>query len=306
MLVWGRNATLPGNHGVPVIDVLVFLGAGIGNGKIWRESKGLAFSFVMALPPLLIFMLTLIAFLPFNGLQDELLYQLQDMLPSSVYNPLADTINDVMGHKHTSMLSIGFVLAIIFAANSMHGMMMYFSTRSENTGMERRRFPKRYAICIGLVFLLYLMVVVALVLLIGYKFILMWLFHHGWLVPGSLTHWIISVGRWIIIIFMGMLTITTIYYVIPTKKFRVGFFSIGAVFALGMFILLSFGFRWWLANFNQYNLLYGSIGTVLVIMLWLFLNSLVLMLGYELNVAIIDGSVRGSNARLQKRINNKQ
>lgn len=290
MLNYGiHNISLPGNKGVPIYDVVSYLLRGIGQGDLWRASKGLAFSFLMALPPLLIFIFTLIAFLPFDGLQDELLLQLSAIIPNKIFEPLSNTINDVMGHKHTSLLSIGFVLSIILAANAMHGMMMYFSDRS----MERRKFIVRYPMCIGLVFMLYLMVVLVLVFLIGYKSILLWMFRKGLLIPGSFTHLAIGIGRWIILIGMGLLTLTSIYYIIPMSKHRVGFFSSGAVFALGMFILLSWGFRIYMVHFNQYNLLYGSIGTVLVIMLWLFLNCLVIMLGYELNVAIADGRLSG-------------
>lgn len=296
-----HNVSLPGNKGVPIYDVVTYLLRGIGQGDLWRASKGLAFSFLMALPPLLIFMFTLIAFLPFNGLQNELLFQLHTLLPHAVYDRLADTINDVMGHKHTSLLSIGFFASIILAANAIHGMMMYFSDR----GKERRTFIRRYPICIMMVFLLYIMVVLVLVLLIGYKSILGYLFQKGILVPGSLSFIAVNIGRWVILIIMGLLTITSIYYIIPMKKERVGFFSSGAVFAMAMFILLSYGFRIYVTNFNQYNLLYGSIGTILVIMLWLFLNSLVLMMGYELNVAISTGKV-GNKGQSRHRLINYQ
>ena len=144
-----HNVSLPGNKGVPLYDVVSYLLRGIANGDLWRASKGLAFSFLMALPPLLIFMFTLIAFLPFDGLQDELLFQLQHIIPDKVFEPLANTINDVMGHKHKSLLSIGFVASIILAANAVHGMMMYFSDRSK----ERRKFLIRYPLCIMMVFL---------------------------------------------------------------------------------------------------------------------------------------------------------
>lgn len=284
---WVHNVSLPGNKGVPLYDVVAYILKGIADGNIWRASKGLAFSFLMAVPPLLIFMFTLIAFLPFNGLQDELLFQLHQLVPQAIYEPIANTINDVMGHKHTSLLSIGFVASIILAANAVHGMMMYFSDRNK----ERRTFIRRYPICIMLVFLLYFMVLLVLGTFIGYKFILRWLFSNGVLTPGSAAHILINIGRWVILIFMALLTLSLIYYVIPMKKQRVGFFSSGALFATIMFILLSWGFRVYLAHFNQYNLLYGSIGTVLVIMLWLFLNSLVIMLGYELNVAILNGTL---------------
>lgn len=288
-----HNVSLPGNKGVPLYDVVSYLLRGIANGDLWRASKGLAFSFLMALPPLLIFMFTLIAFLPFDGLQDELLFQLQHIIPDKVFEPLANTINDVMGHKHKSLLSIGFVASIILAANAVHGMMMYFSDRSK----ERRKFLVRYPLCIMMVFLLYFMVVLVLILLIGYKTILMWLFSHGLLDHGSFTHWVIGIGRWVILVAMALITLSAIYYIIPLKKQRVGFFSSGAVFATIMFILLSWGFKVYISNFNNYNLLYGSIGTVLVIMLWLFLNCLVIMLGYELNTAILNGTLQGHTVR---------
>lgn len=282
-----HNISLPGNKGVPLYDIITHLLRGIGQGDLWRASKGLAFSFLSALPPLLIFMFTLIAFLPVDGLQDELLWQLHDLIPEKFFNPVANTINDVMGHKHTSLLSIGFVSSIILAANAMHGMMMYFSDR----GRDRRKFVRRYVLCIALVFMLYMMVVLVLACFIGYRQIITYLFQHNILVPGSFTHIIIGIGRWIILVAAGLLTITSIYYLIPMKKERVGFFSSGAVFAMIMFILLSWGFRVYLVHFDQYNLLYGSIGTLLVVMLWLFLNCLVLMLGYELNVAISTGNI---------------
>lgn len=288
-----HNCSLPGNRNVPFYDVVSYLMRGIGDGQLWRASKGLAFSFLMAMPPLLIFVFSLIAFLPVAGFQDELLFQLSDLIPDRLFEPIAKTVNDVMGHKHTSLLSLGFIFSIILAANAVHGMMMYFSDRSH----EVRPFFIRYLICIGIVFVLYFAVIVMLALLLGYKTALIWLFQQGILIPGSLTHISIAVGRWIIIIAVGLFTLTFIYYLIPLKKSRVGFFSPGAVFALGLFLVLSWGFRIYLVHFDKYNLLYGSIGTLLLVMLWLLLNCMVLMMGYELNVAIVNGILGGKNSR---------
>ncbi len=296
-----HNVSLPGNKGVPIYDVTSYLLRGIANGDLWRASKGLAFSLLMALPPLLIFMFTLIAFLPVDGLQDELLMQLQALVPDKIFSPIANTVNDVMGHKHKSLLSIGFIASIILAANAMHGVMMYFSDRTK----EKRTFVKRYPICIMLVFLLYLMVILVLVLLIGYKSIMIWLLDKGVLIKGSFTFMLIHVGRWFILVMMALLTLSVLYYVIPMKKQRVGFFSSGAVFATIMFIVLSWGFRIYLAHFNQYNLLYGSIGTVLVMMLWLMLNCFVIMLGYELNTAILNGQLQNKKVHKFFNHNNK-
>ena len=288
-----HNFSPPGNRDVPLYDVVAYLMRGVFDGGLWRASKGLAYSFLMAMPPLLIFMFSLIAYLPVDGLQDEFLLQLRDLIPEKIFTPIAHTIDDVMGHKHTSLLSIGFVLSIILAANAVHGMMMYFSDRSH----EVRPFVRRYLVCIGIVFLLYVAVIVMLALLLGYKTTLIWLFRKGILVPGSFTHIVIAVGRWVIMIAVGLFTLMTIYYFIPMKKSRVGFFSPGAALALGLFILMSWGFRVYLVHFNRYNLLYGSIGTLLLILLWLLLNCMVLMMGYELNVAILSGVLSGKNAK---------
>ena len=124
-----HRISMPRGQGVPLYDIAVYLWRGIFNGNLWRASKGLAFSFLTALPPLLIFIFTLIAFLPFDGLQDELLYELQLIVPEKIYGPIANTINDVMGHKHTSLLSIGSALSVIFAANGLYSMMAYFTDR---------------------------------------------------------------------------------------------------------------------------------------------------------------------------------
>ncbi len=291
-----HNFSLPGNKDVPLYDVVQYLMKGIANGELWRASKGLAYSFLMAMPPLLIFMFTLIAYLPVAGLQDELLFQLHDIIPAKIFGPISNTINDVMTHRHTSLLSIGFVLSIILASNAVHGLMMYFSDRSQ----EVRPFVPRYLICMGIVFLLYAAVIVMLVLLLGYKTALIWLFKQGILVPGSFTHIVIAVGRWIIMIAVGLFTLMTIYYFIPTKKTRVGFFSPGPIFALALFLVMSWAFRIYLVNFNRYNLLYGSIGTLLLIMLWMLLNCMVLMMGYEINVGIHTGRLNGRNAKRHK------
>ena len=288
-----HNFSPPGNKDVPLYDVVSYLMKGVFDGKLWRASKGLAYSFLMAMPPLLIFIFTLIAYLPVAGLQDELLLQLHDLIPEKIYAPISNTINDVMTHKHTSLLSIGFALSIILAANAVHGMMMYFSDRTH----EVRPFVSRYLICIGIVFLLYIAVIVMLALLLGYKTVLIWLFKQGILVPGSFTHIVIAIGRWVIMIAVGLFTLMTIYYWIPMKKSRVGFFSPGPIFALGLFLVMSWAFRIYLVNFNRYNLLYGSIGTLLLILLWLLLNCMVLMMGYELNVSILSGVINGKNAK---------
>ena len=286
---WQYEHPFPGCNGVPPITVIRYFLSGIANGVLWQRAKGLSYSFLMAIPPLLIFLFTLIAYLPVDGIQDVLLSQMQVFIPDHLYNRIANTVNDVMGHRHSNLLSFGFILSIILAANGMHGLLM--SVNLAKNSIDRRPFFKRYALCIFLVFLLYILIVAILLLLVGYKLLIGYLIHRGAIAQSQISMFFISFGRWVILTFLTLLIICVVYYLAPVKKQRVGFFSIGSVLATLLFFGLSWGFQIYINSFNQWNILYGSIGTLLVIMMWLFLNCLVLLVGYEVNIAILKGSI---------------
>lgn len=293
-----KNFTLPGNRGVPLYDVLRYFLVSIFNGTLWQRSKGLAYSFMTAIPPLLIFLFTLIAFFPVDGLQDELLNGLAGIMPEAVMGPLSNTVNDVMGHRHTTLLSLGFASSIILAANGMNGVIM--SLNFANKSIEKRPWLERYLICIAMVFILYILIVLVLSLLIGHKYLLQIIFSQGWMHISSFNTVLFNVGRWLLLTLATLLAVSIIYYWAPVKKQRVGFFSAGSVLATGMFFVLSWALGIYLGNFSRYNLLYGSIGTLLMLMFWLFFNCLVLLVGYELNISIYNGSIQKKNREDKK------
>ena len=297
-LYFMQHFALPGNRGVPLYDVLRFFLTGIFNGAINQRAKGLAYSFLTALPPLMIFVFSLIAYFPVDGLQDELLAELSGILPEKILTPVSDTINDVMGHKHSTLLSIGFIASILLAANGMNGIIL--SLNFANHSIEKRPFLQRFLICMGLVFVLYFLIVLVLCLLIGHKYLLQLIFSQGWLTDTKANTLMFNVGRWVLLSFATLTAVSLIYYWAPVKKQRVGFFSAGSVLAIGMFFVLSWGLGIYLDNFNRYNLLYGSIGTLLMLMFWMYFNCIVLLLGYELNISIYNGSIYKKNRETKK------
>ena len=288
-----KNFSLPGNRGVALYDVLRYFLVSIANGTLWQRSKGLAYSFMTALPPLLIFLFTLIAYFPVDGLQDELLTGMCGIVPEAILSPLTNTVNDVMGHRHSTLLSVGFISSIILAANGMNGVMS--SLNFANNSIEKRPWLERYLICIGLVFVLFILLALVLSLLIGHKYLLQIIFSQGWMNITKSNTLLFNVGRWLLLTFATLLAVSIIYYWAPVKKQRVGFFSAGSVLATGMFFVLSWALGIYLNNFSRYNLLYGSIGTLLMLMFWLFFNCLVLLVGYELNISIYNGSIQKKN-----------
>lgn len=299
-----QHFALPGNKGVPVYDVLRYFLVGIFNGDLNQRAKGLAYSFLSALPPLLIFFFTLVAYFPVDGLQDELLMQLGGIVPAGIMGPLADTINDIMGHRHGTLLSIGFIGSILLAANGMNSFIL--SLNFANRSIEKRPFVQRYLLCIAMVFVLYVIIVLVLSLLIGHKLLLQLLFAQGWMTISQTNVVLFNVGRWLLLTFATLFAVSFLYYWAPVKRQRVGFFSAGSVLATGMFFVLSWGLGIYLNNFSNYNLVYGSIGTLLMLMFWVYFNCIVLLVGYELNISIYNGSIikknRDSRREIRQRI----
>ena len=288
-----KNIALPGNRGVPIYDVTRYCLVSIFNGTLWQRSKGLAYSFLTAIPPLMIFLFTLIAFFPVDGLQDELLTELGGIVPEAIMGPLSSTINDVMGHRHGTLLSIGFASSILLAANGLMGVMT--SLNFANNSIEKRPYLQRYLISIALVFVIYILIVLVLSLMIGHKYLLQLIFSQGWMNITKFNTLLFNIGRWLILTLATLLAVSLIYYWAPVKKQRVGFFSAGSVLATLMFFILSWALGIYLNNFSHYNLLYGSIGTLLMLMFWIFFNCLVLLVGYELNISIYNESIQKKN-----------
>ncbi len=299
-----QHVSLPGNKGVPLYDVLRFFLVGIFNGDLTKRAKGLAYSFLTALPPLLIFFFTLVAFFPVDGLQNELLMQLGGIMPEKVMTPLSDTINDIMGHRHTTLLSVGFISSIVLAASGLMGVIS--SLNFANQSIETRPYVQRYLLSIAMVFVLYIVIVLTLALLIGHKFLLQIIYAQGWLSYSKTNTVLFNIGRWLLLTFATLFAVSFIYYWAPVKRQRVGFFSAGSVLATAMFFVLTWALGIYLNNFNNYNLLYGSIGTLLMLMFWIYFNCIVLLMGYELNISIYNGSIvkknRDSRRQIKQRI----
>ena len=298
-----HNISLPGNKGVPIYYVLSYFFVSAFSVSLTQRAKGLAYSFIAGLPPLMIFMFSLIAYFPVDGIQNELLNSLNGIVPEKILTPISDTINDVMCHKHSTLLSIGFIGAIILAANGMNGFIL--SLNFANRSIEKRPYLQRFLICIALVFAMYILIVLVLCLLIGHKHLFYLLVSNGWFTDSTLGSLVFNIVRWLLLSLATLMVISLIYYWAPVKKQRVGFFSAGAVLATGMFFLLTWGFSLYINNFSRFNLLYGSIGTLLLLMLWIYFSCIVLLVGYELNISIYNGTLRIRERRAKRELKDR-
>jgi membrane protein len=292
LVEWSKRSSLPGFFSVPIYDVLVFIRNEIRRFALVTRANSMAFSFFLSLFPALIVLLTLLPFLneyilsfiiEGENVMDTLQNQIQVIMPGDAGDMLFETITDLTTRPRTGLLSFGFLLALFFASNGMMSMMLSFEKSHMESFKKRNPFKKRM-ISIALTGLLGILLILSAVFLILGGTILQWASDYvrwDWFTSVS-----VSVLRFLIIVVLFYSIIAMIYrYGVPTVK-RISLFSPGATLATFLSVLSSLIFSFYVENFDTYNKLYGSIGTIIVIMLWIQLNCFVLLVGFELNASI--------------------
>jgi membrane protein len=276
-----KQLSLPGFRGIPLYDVVQFFWGQVKTIGMTERASAIAFNFVMAIPPAIIFLFTLIPFLPIPGKVEEELYDLiKDVVPGEKDNSLIiNFLKDFINNPRNELLSLGFILSLFFSSNAMMGIMRSFD--KNYIGFRKRKSLEKRLIALKITMILFVLMIFSILLLIGRDAVLIYI---G--ITNQLAIDIINNLRWLIIVLLFFASISLIYRNAPAvhKKWRM--INPGSILATFLMILFTMGFSWWVNHFGNYNELYGSIGTVLILMLLIYFNSLVLLIGFELNVSI--------------------
>lgn len=280
---WWFSVTMPGFEGVPINKVAIFFAHELQKDKIGPRAAAISFNFLMALFPTLIFIFSLIPIIPVHGLQENIFSLLQSILPNDAFQLARETIEDTISKKRVDLLSIGFLLMIIFTTNGMNAVLKTFS--KINPAFKQRNFIREYGVAFLLTIVLAVFFLISMALIIFGQDLIKLLLDELNIISG-VTLWILIVVKWILIIMLYFLGVSIIYYIGPALKTKWKFVSIGGTVATILSLLASFGFAFYVNNFGQYNKFYGSLGTFIIIMSWLWINSMVLLLGFELNNSI--------------------
>lgn len=279
-----RNAVLPGFDGAPLELVVKLIAKGLfGRGVLVTRASSIAFNMLMALLPATIFLFTLIPFIPIPNFQTELVRLFENILPVAAYSLLETTIIDVITNKSGTLLVLMFIATIIFSTNGIHALIHAFNVSSH--GFESRSWLQQRKIAVFLLLFILLMFYASSALIIMSRSVVDRLVEIGAL-ELNLVYYVIMVLKWILIVAMLFFAISTLYYLVPARKKDFRYISPGSIVATTLFILTSLAFSAYVNNFGQYNKLYGSIGTLIIILIWLYLNSVALLVGFELNVSI--------------------
>lgn len=283
---WLQSTSLPGYQGVPIYNVLYFIyKETFLNPMLMTRANAIAFSFFMSLFPAFLVIFSLIPFLPFD--KGEVLKQLHDgiveVMPNKTGEDLFNTVKSFVKTKRTDFLSIGFVLAIYFSSNGLMALMKGFE-KEHNIFLKRPLWEKRLK-AIGMTFLLGILLFFSTFLIILGNQLFNWLFKL--LKLSGVATVFLGILRWLIVVAAIYVGIAMVYKFGVAMRRKMHFFSPGSLVATILSLLSSVGFSFYVDNFGNYNKLYGSFVAGIVLLLWLQLNAIILIIGFELNAAIV-------------------
>ncbi len=277
---FGKKIKIPGWQGMSLYDVLEMYIIGIVKGALTTRASGISFSFFMAIFPFMLFVLTLIPYIPIDGFQPELMALIAEILPPKTFDAVKSVLDDIVNNQYGSLLSFGFLLSIFLMTNGVNAIFGGFEYSYHIK--EVRNVIKSYfiSLAVSLVMAVFLVVTVALTIFFGIA--LDKLKAQGWLEND--IFWL-QFGRGTLFVVMVFTTVSMLFHY-GTKQKLTTFFSAGTIFTTILSILTFYLFSFYVTEFSKYNELYGSIGTLLILMLFIWLNSIILLLGFELNASI--------------------
>ena len=294
-----KKVILPGFEGLSLYLVSKFFIQGIRNGALNMRATSLAFSFFLALFPSVIFLFTLIPYIPIEHFRDELFNLMKTLLPKAAFEATEETIIDIINNPRGGLLSFGFISALYFSTNGFNAMINAFNETYHQ--IETRSPLMQRLVSLLIVIVTTVLLLTAIALIIGTQ-----LTFERFIKRDNVEYYLVFYGQWFILVALCYSFISFNYYMGPKNNKGWRFFSAGSVFATILTIITSILFAYYVNNFGNYNKLYGSIGTLIVIMLWLYINSLILLLGFDLNVSIRRAKQERSYITVQsKKINLK-
>ncbi len=283
LLKKSKTLILPGFEGVPLYDVIRFFYKEIKTHGLNERASAISYNFIMAIPPSLLFVFTLIPNLPFiskRTIQIQLHDLIYDIVPSRVYNrELIKFVDSFIYGSKIALLSFGLLFSLYFASNAMMGLIRSFN-KINYIGFEKRMGIVARWTAIKLTIIIFGLFFGYFILLISQGALL------KLLVANPVWRSIIENTRWMFIIILIYLTIGFIFRHAPSVEKKWKFTNPGTITTTFLSIISSLGFSMFVTNFGKYNVLYGSIGTVMMIMALIYLNSLAILIGFELNVSI--------------------
>ena len=276
-----QQIQFPSLQGSSLYDIMKLYLSGIISGNVTHRASAIAFSFFMALFPFALFLLNLIPFIPLDNFQNDFLIFVSQSVPPNTYDAIEAILKDILNNSYNGLLSSGFLLSIFLMSNGINALLDGFEM-SKNIS-EKRGYIHQYAVAIALSLIMAFLLLLTVATLIFVTVVI----HKIETQSGYVSKIPLIESLRYLFVFLMILFITSTLYKFGTKESKhISFISFGSVTTTVLFVLTSYVFGVYVEKFARYNELYGSIGTLLVLMFYIWINCMVLLLGFELNATI--------------------
>lgn len=280
-----KKIKLPGFVGLSIYDLMELYVIGIAKGALTTRASAIAFSFFTAIFPFLLFVIILIPYIPIEGFKVEFLAFLESFLPPKTSDFFFSNIfGNIEQTERGGLLSSVFVLSILLMANGVNAVFSGFEN-SYHEQLSRNVF-KQYLYALGVALILAVLLIITVAIYGFFQiYIIKNLEAYGIFNHENAQFWVVT-AKYLFFVVMVYLATATLYYYGTKEGKNTSFFSVGAWLTTLLIILTSYLFGIYIENFSKYNELYGSIGALLILLFYLWLNSNILLLGYELNASL--------------------
>lgn len=289
LIDWSKRVILPGFNGLSVYDVGRFFAVGMLNGAITTRAASIAYRFFLGLFPAVLFIMALIPYIPIGGFQEQVLQLVTGAVPDELAAFIEATIRDAVTRQRGGLLSLTFVFSLYMATRGVLGIIRSFNASYHDFDTHTRR--RQWLVSLGLISVFGLLLLAASVIQIVGGAVIS-LLSDLRVIPGGIYSLFIDIARVVVVGLMLFFGISALYYWAPAKGGRYRFFSPGSILATVAVLVVNAGFNVYLSNLNRWNAIFGSLGTIIVLLIWMYANSMVLLIGFELNVSISEARIR--------------
>ncbi len=284
LIRWLKSITFPGFHGKSFYEVFTYFINGFSKGYLTDRAAAVAFNVFLAIFPAVMVLFTLIPYMPLEGVKEMIVDFISRVVPQNIAGRVVNTIDEIMSHQHNALMSIGIIMAFYFSSGAIRAFFRGFDMGVNHIG--RLSIVRMYGGGLFTTLILGLLLIISIVLIIMGNNYLPWLFNKINFYNNFVIK-LIDIGRWLLTVFVLLVAISVLYYFgnpYKNRKFRL--FTPGTIMFTLMFILGTMGFNYYIVNFSNYNALYGSIGGLIIFMMWMYVNCIIVLIGYELDTSI--------------------
>ena len=283
LMIYLQNKRLEAFQGESLYNVGKYFFRSMFMENLNTRASSLSFNFFLALFPALIFLLTLIGYLPLHGLKTQFIQELSIILPKQTFKEIQSTIFEILHKQNSGLLSFGFITTVYFSSNAFHLLINSFNRRLP-FGKKKNWFQIRLKAIFMTFWISIIVIITLLILTYAYQSV-NYIVTHDW--PfAAVYEFFILLLEYLVLAALILIATSSIYYFGPSNHKRWKFLSAGSVMASILSAISTVSFGLYVNNFNTYNKVYGSIGAIIALMILIYINMLTIIVGFELNVSI--------------------